>query len=1330
MAFFLALSDIAGSSLSKGHENWFELSNFEFDASGKSGWGPLNLTLTFDTEAVAGAYDALLRGKVFEGASIEGTTSAAGGELVTYALNLAQISFQSVNLVSGPSHDTISLQVTLLYQQLSLDTKVVGPTGDIAENKHFGVDLATGEDVTLPRIDPPAHIDPNKPVGSLQWFMAAQNMDGGSTDVGHQSWFEIAGLDLSALAGAVSGTGKPILEPLVVELEGLAGLARFQSFASNGKSLGNLQLELAEAGNGTALQRISLAGVRVTSVEQAAGAQGINNQVSLSFDRIVISNFDTAGALQNQTFFNVQTGSSATFVEPVAIPKNAGGIVPGNPDKFYVAIGGLSGNEQAQGHENWFALDGFDLDIASNLASGKPNFDFLELNILDYSAFAQLMQLAASNGVVPGLTVHGVQVTGSGERVVMDLSLRNLMVKALAHGPDGSVRVSMSYEALEIENSRINPTTGQLASPEIFGFDLVSNSTTTVSTTLPAGNANSLGEVGTYFVKIDGLRGASTVAGREGWFELTGYEFDMLNSALVNTPGVAAGRATFSPVELSFADDQGFIGLLSKMSAGAVIRGMIIDGASLTEQGIVTTFRMSLGGVRIADLANGETTNNSRADGFSASLFYNRIKVETFSDVPGALPLVSQWNLANNTANFGSLTVNLGTNTGRAGGGDFVFLALDGLRGSSLDENHRGWLNVLDVEFSATAPNASSSSSGKVAFDNLIVTLSGTTSLGELMEAMATGRVFSAATLEGLIVSGLQKVKVHQSDFGSVKIMAVDIVGTLDGPALKVQLAFGQFEITNWSINANGTLTTPETFAWDTLNNVAIGGVGSATPGVLLPGSLPPSFMLIDGVNGDSITTHHGGWIEIAGLQFSSSVDGTGKAVAGTVAVTVYNDHALTQLLALVQSGKTVQGIRFDGVDPQGRALSQLALGSATIVSVEETGNSQSGNGGGYVIRIAFETMTSQILNTSNGVLDSFGWDFGSGTPFSGEIKADPLGSTRDDVLSGTGLGNVLQGLAGNDSLFGLAGNDLLDGGSGNDVLDGGTGVDTANYAGLRAGVVVNLALTTQQNTGAGGRDTLVSIENLVGTFRNDKLTGNSSVNMLEGGSGDDLLDGGLLGDTMLGGRGNDTFIVDHAKDVVIERAGEGIDTIVSSISRTLDKTNTIENLTSASSFGNLVLTGNGLGNRITGGDGGSDTLRGLSGEDTLLGLAGDDVLDGGLGSDVLNGGLGADRFTFSVFDGTIDTIEDFVEAEDLIGVSAKVFGLDQVAGKLLETFLLINSSGKADDGGTKDTRFIYNKLTGELSYDADGAGTDFDAKQIALVKTIPSLSNADFEVF
>jgi Ca2+-binding RTX toxin-like protein len=139
----------------------------------------------------------------------------------------------------------------------------------------------------------------------------------------------------------------------------------------------------------------------------------------------------------------------------------------------------------------------------------------------------------------------------------------------------------------------------------------------------------------------------------------------------------------------------------------------------------------------------------------------------------------------------------------------------------------------------------------------------------------------------------------------------------------------------------------------------------------------------------------------------------------------------------------------------------------------------------------------------------------GAGTGDAASYAASAAG-VNVSLMTGVGTGGDAEGdtLATIENLTGSNQNDTLEGNGGNNVLAGGSGVDTVSYANALAGVTVNLALTTAQNTIGAGSDTLSGFENLTGSGLNDKLTGSSGSNVLHGGGGNDILAGSSGSDT------------------------------------------------------------------------------------------------------------------------------------------------------------------------------------------------------------------------
>jgi VCBS repeat-containing protein len=342
-------------------------------------------------------------------------------------------------------------------------------------------------------------------------------------------------------------------------------------------------------------------------------------------------------------------------------------------------------------------------------------------------------------------------------------------------------------------------------------------------------------------------------------------------------------------------------------------------------------------------------------------------------------------------------------------------------------------------------------------------------------------------------------------------------------------------------------------------------------------------------------------------------------------------------------------------------------------------------------------------------------------------------GSALRDTLTGTSGADIILGLASNDTLNGLGGNDTLDGGTGNDIVNGGLGDDTYivdsisdksveladqgtdtvltaiasyklgdhvenltfTYAGTSGGRAIGNAIANVL-TGAAGADSLLGYEG------NDTLYGLDGIDNLNGGIGNDLLDGGTGADTLIGGLGDDVFIVDDLGDIVREGVDAGTDRVESSVT-----------FTALANVENLTLTGTAAINGTTGrlanvltGNSGDNVLFGAGGADTLLGMGGNDTLNGGTGQDTLTGGLGADTFLFAStstasLGSTVDLVADFSRTEgDKLAFSKAIFtGLGAV-GTLSEAEFQIGTAAlDATD------RVIYDQVTGNLYYDADGIG-------------------------
>lgn len=245
-----------------------------------------------------------------------------------------------------------------------------------------------------------------------------------------------------------------------------------------------------------------------------------------------------------------------------------------------------------------------------------------------------------------------------------------------------------------------------------------------------------------------------------------------------------------------------------------------------------------------------------------------------------------------------------------------------------------------------------------------------------------------------------------------------------------------------------------------------------------------------------------------------------------------------------------------------------------------------------------------------------------NGRASGGDATGDSL-STVENVI-GSQASDTLVGDSGANQISGESGNDTLIGEAGADRMNGGSGTDTASYQNSNQAVFVELSGTSDGGDADG--DTLTSIEDLVGSNRDDILVGDSGDNRISGESGDDLIFGGRGDDSLAGGTGFDFVSFHDSADAVRVNLAYGTAT-----GEGYDRLSSIEGVIGTTHADRI--TGNGQNNILRGADGndtivggsGNDTLRGGPGNDSLQGGEGADTLFGGRGDDTLDGGAGTD---------------------------------------------------------------------------------------------------------
>ncbi|MEM7743842.1 MAG: LamG-like jellyroll fold domain-containing protein [Pseudomonadota bacterium] len=305
-------------------------------------------------------------------------------------------------------------------------------------------------------------------------------------------------------------------------------------------------------------------------------------------------------------------------------------------------------------------------------------------------------------------------------------------------------------------------------------------------------------------------------------------------------------------------------------------------------------------------------------------------------------------------------------------------------------------------------------------------------------------------------------------------------------------------------------------------------------------------------------------------------------------------------------------------------------------------------------------------------------------------------GGEDDDQLFGNEANDVQYGGDGADKIYGGSGDDMLAGDAGADALYGGGGIDTADYSGSGAKIVVRLSGSPGSGGDAQG-DRLFDVENIIGSAFDDTLIGDGLGNTIDGlggmdsivGSADvDILKGGVSGDQIRGNagddeihgdEGNDRLFGDEDEDMIFGGAdndrvfgggdndtidgGAGADSLFGTLGADLIYGGGDDDFIAGNAGADVLYGGTGEdtinGNEFADvlyGGAQDDVLNGGTGVDELFGGGGDDILNGGASSDQLTGDGGADTFQFTATGG-IDRITDWQDGIDSLDFTADGLG-------------------------------------------------------------------------
>jgi Ca2+-binding RTX toxin-like protein len=454
-----------------------------------------------------------------------------------------------------------------------------------------------------------------------------------------------------------------------------------------------------------------------------------------------------------------------------------------------------------------------------------------------------------------------------------------------------------------------------------------------------------------------------------------------------------------------------------------------------------------------------------------------------------------------------------------------------------------------------------------------------------------------------------------------------------------------------------------------TLMGAAISATGNALDNILLGNDLANS---LDGSTGnDSLAGGLGDDTyvidSVGDVVIENSGEGT-DTVQSSVSYTLDNE---VENLTLIGAAISATGNAQDNILLGNDLANSLDGGAGNDTLWGGLGKDTLVGGLGddsYVVDSSGDVVTEGSNAGADTVQASITYTLGSSLEnltLTGTAAINGTGNTLNNLLTGNSANNILKGGVGSDTLVGGLGNDIYVVDRAADVVIEGSdeGSDT-----VQSSVTYTLSENVENLTLTG-----IAAINGAGNLLDNKLLGNSSANSLDGGAGNDTLIGFAGNDTLTGGAGDDTYVVDNTRDLVIEDAVAGTDTVQSSVSYTLG--NDIENLTL---IGSAL---NGYGNHL---------------DNVLVGNDFDNTLDGGTGNDTLIGGLGNDTYI-------IDNTNDVVSEASNAGTDTILASADYVLNNDVENLTLLGIALNGS-GNTLGNILIGNSLANTL---AGGEGND-----------------------
>src|ERR1700730_15235417 len=459
----------------------------------------------------------------------------------------------------------------------------------------------------------------------------------------------------------------------------------------------------------------------------------------------------------------------------------------------------------------------------------------------------------------------------------------------------------------------------------------------------------------TYLLKIDGIKGDSTIKGFEGYFTVDEFTFNELTRFAKGGASGSSGKPQFDPLMVDIAGlPPGLVTLLKDAATGKHIPSVELVG--LKPAGEVTL-------QKVYDL----TLNNVTVAGYAADGKHDTALAFDFAKLTETI----QGQKPDGTLDTKTLTFDLAHNGGsiapvnhdtlaafahsHVGPALTYLLKIDGVTGDSTIKGFEGYFTVDEFTFNELtklANGGAGGSSSKAQFDPLTVDVAGASpGLVTLLKDAATGKHIPSVELVGLKSAGEGPLqKVYDLTLNNVTVAGYAADGKHD---TALAFDFAKLTETIQGQKPDGTLDT-KTLTFDLAHNGgSIAPVNHDTLAAFAHSHVGPALtylLKIDGVTGDSTIKGFEGYFtvdeftfnELTKLANGGAGGSSGKAQFDPLMVDIAGlSPGFVTLLKDAAIGKHIPSVELVGLKPDKGALEKvydLTLNNVALVGYAADG--------------------------------------------------------------------------------------------------------------------------------------------------------------------------------------------------------------------------------------------------------------------------------------------------------------------------------------------------------------------------------------------------------